>query len=260
MPKSHSILQLLSRHRVVSIVAGQVVILAALALMVLGNGLSLNVSGAFASASCASSDTSYSVRLGDTLGNIAKDHQTTVQNLTSYNHLSSADLIFVDQTICIPAKAGFAAPATSNQSPVKATSTVQTPVIPAVPVAMKVSNAILGAGNYFPYGQCTWWANERYHQLHGVYVPWTTNSNAYQWTARAHDFHWNVSSTPRVGAIMQLSPGSQGAFGVGHVAVVEQVLAGGKVNVSQMNWNGGLGIVSHSVFATGAGVAFITHN
>src|SRR5947209_20343914 len=43
-----------------------------------------------------------------------------------------------------------------------------------------------GAYNWFPYPWCTWWADSRYHQLHGVYVPWHTQSNAWQWTARAY--------------------------------------------------------------------------
>ncbi|HEY7415701.1 MAG TPA: CHAP domain-containing protein, partial [Ktedonobacteraceae bacterium] len=46
-------------------------------------------------------------------------------------------------------------------------------------------NAAVGTRNLFPYGQCTWWADQRYHQLHGVYVPWVINANAWQWVARA---------------------------------------------------------------------------
>ena len=80
-----------------------------------------------------------------------------------------------------------------------------------------------GAYNWFPYPWCTWWADERYHELHGVYVPWRTNSDAWEWTARAYQFGWNVSSRASVGSIINLQPWVQGAYGSGHVAVVEQV-------------------------------------
>lgn len=32
--------------------------------------------------------------------------------------------------------------------------------------------------NVFPYGACTWWADQRYYQLHGIFVPWHTQANA----------------------------------------------------------------------------------
>src|SRR5579864_658857 len=67
--------------------------------------------------------------------------------------------------------------------------------------------------NTFPYPQCTWWADKRYHQLHDVYVPWTTTSNAWQWSDRAYQFGWSVSQTASPGAIVDLQPGVQGAYG-----------------------------------------------
>ncbi len=67
-----------------------------------------------------------------------------------------------------------------------------------------------GSVNAFPYGSCTWWANQRYFQLHGMFVPWRTQSNAWQWTARAYEFSWHVSGSPVVGAIIDLQPGVEG--------------------------------------------------
>ncbi len=75
-----------------------------------------------------------------------------------------------------------------------------------------------GAYNWFPYPSCTWWADQRYYQLHGTYVPWRTQANAWQWTARAYQYGWHVSSVPSVGAIVNLQPWVQGAYGMGHVA------------------------------------------
>ena len=91
------------------------------------------------------------------------------------------------------------------------------------------------ANNVFPFGQCTWWANQRYHQLHGSFVPWRTNANAFQWVARAADAGWRVSGTPMVGSIVVLQPDVEGAQGLGHVGVVEQVLTDGRVIASSMN-------------------------
>ena len=116
----------------------------------------------------------------------------------------------------------------------------------------------IGSSNLFPYGECTWWANQRYFQLHGVFVPWTVNADAFQWSARASDFGWQVSNTASVGAIIDFQPGVQGASNLGHLGVVEQMLGNGRLLVSNMNWNGGLGVVSYVQFTAGPGVTFIT--
>lgn len=116
----------------------------------------------------------------------------------------------------------------------------------------------ISASNPYPYPSCTWWADERYHQLHGVYVPWTTNSNAYQWTTRAYQYGWHVSSRPSAGAIIDLQPWVQGAYGYGHVAVVEQVLSDGSVIASNMSWGYNPYSVVYWHFYQGSGVTFIT--
>ncbi len=113
-------------------------------------------------------------------------------------------------------------------------------------------------GNVFPYPACTWWANERYAQWHGYYVPWTTNSMAWQWTDRAHDFKWHVSTKPKVGAIIDLQPWVQGAYGGGHVALVEKVLGNGHVIASNMSWGADPYAVVDWEFAPGPGVTFIS--
>ncbi|GCE26390.1 hypothetical protein KDA_18740 [Dictyobacter alpinus] len=199
MPKTHSISQFGSQHRVVSMVAGQVVIMAALALMLLGTGM---VTAQSASAK-------------------ANTNMATQVATTANVHTTSAQV-----------------------TPV----TLHTP-----------STAVRGRGNYFPWGQCTYYANMRYYQLHGIYVPWTINSNAYQWVARAYDYGWHVSATPTVGSIMVLGTWTQGTGSYGHVAIVNQVLSNGRVLVSQMNW-AGLGVISQSQFryGPGSGVSFIT--
>lgn len=111
--------------------------------------------------------------------------------------------------------------------------------------------------NLFPYGSCTWWANQRYFQLHGFYVPWRIQSNAWQWTNRAEDFGWQVSNYPVLGAIVDLQPGVQGASMVGHVAIVERILRNGDVIASNMNWGAYPWAVTYVKFKPGPGVTFL---
>jgi surface antigen len=113
------------------------------------------------------------------------------------------------------------------------------------------------AGNVFPYGQCTWWANQRYHQLHGSFVPWRTNANAFQWANRAREYGWHVSGTPTVGSIIVLQPNVDGAYGLGHVGVVEQILTDGRVMASSMNWGKHPSMVTENPYVLGPGVSFI---
>ena len=131
----------------------------------------------------------------------------------------------------------------------------------AVIEAMKARGAevpIPGFVNVFPYGSCTWWANQRYYQLHGVFVPWRIQSNAWQWTARAYQFGWHVASSPVEGAIIDLQPGVQGASSwAGHVAIVERILSNGHVIASNMNWGARPWRVTYIEFAPGSGVTFL---
>src|SRR6266536_6080859 len=91
----------------------------------------------------------------------------------------------------------------------------------------------------FAFGQCTYWANMRYHALTGYWVPWL--GNAYQWMYGASISGWIVSSKPIVPSIIVLQPGVEGASYFGHVAIVEKINADGSVYTSNYNWyaNGG---------------------
>jgi surface antigen len=115
----------------------------------------------------------------------------------------------------------------------------------------------VGLSNTFPFGQCTWWADQRYYQLHGVFVPWRTNAFAANWVNLARQFGWHVSNTPIVGAIMVLQSGIQGAYSAGHVGVVERLLDDGSAIVSSMNWGMNPKMVTEHTFHPGPDVAFI---
>ena len=231
MQTSQRIWHYLQQHRVASIVIAHVSVVGILGMLLLGNTLGMNIFGASAKSACSSGDQTYIVVGGDTLGDIADRFNTTWQRLASYNHISDPNLIYVDQAICIPGKGqtnGGNGPAPAK-----------------------------GTDNPFPPGQCTWWASQRYYQLHGIYVPWMTQSDAWQWQARAQDFHWKVSGAPHVGDIIDLQPWVEGAYGLGHVAVVEQVLGNGDVMASNLNWGAFPWQVTDVEFSPGPGVAFI---
>jgi surface antigen len=112
-----------------------------------------------------------------------------------------------------------------------------------------------GNGNHFYYGQCTYWAAMRYHELTGKWVPWLGNAN--QWAAGARSFGWIVSSTPKLHSIIVLQAGVQGSGYYGHVAIVEQVNSDGSVLTSNWNWLGNWGVKTMVVFTPGSGVSFV---
>lgn len=127
---------------------------------------------------------------------------------------------------------------------------------PPTPTGTTGTSAAPGV-NVFPYGSCTWWADQRYYQLHGTFVPWHTQANAWEWTDRAYQFGWHVSGAPVIGAIIDLQPGVQGASGLGHVGVVEKILSNGHVIASNMSWGAYPWQVTDVEFAPGPGVTFI---
>lgn len=101
-----------------------------------------------------------------------------------------------------------------------------------------------GNGNPFDptfRGQCTWWTQERYHQLTGLWTPMT--GNAYQWLAQAKAAGWETGDKPPNGIpsiiCLQGNAGQGILSGLGHVAIVEKVNSDGSVQTSDMNWSVG---------------------
>lgn len=117
-----------------------------------------------------------------------------------------------------------------------------------------------GSGSLnWPTGECTFWANERYHALTGYWVPWSGNAD--QWVTGARMAGWNVSQTPHIPSIVVLMPGYEGASSAyGHVAVAEKLINSTTVDASNMNYyanGGGFDIVSYYDFTTSPGVYFV---
>ena len=205
-----------------------------LALLVLATGLSLNSGRAEAQSFCPRGTITYVVVRGDTLSKIAWRYGVNWRGLAAENRLANPNLIYSGQHLCITRAAG-------NTRQIK-----------------KQRGPLTGARNVFPYGACTWWADQRYFQLHGVFVPWRLQANAWQWVARAYQFGWRVSSTPSRGAIIVLQPWVEGAYGLGHVAVVERILNNGHVIASNMSWGRAPLRITYVQFAPGPGVRFVS--
>jgi N-acetylmuramoyl-L-alanine amidase len=246
MPRRHKILHVFQDRPTLSKVAGHIVVITTLAIVVLLYAFRQHLFPVSANAECASGFRPYTIVNGDTLWKIASQNNTTWQEIARDNKLSNPNLITTGQQVCLNNTSSSSQP---DQQPQSASITLAMHETSS-------SAAIKGTSNYFPYGQCTWWANQRYHQLYGIYVPWTTNSNAWQWSARARDFRWQVTTKPTVGDIVDLQPWVQGASSLGHVAIVEKILPNGHVMSSNMNWGGSANIVNVE-FAPGSGVTFI---
>ena len=232
------------QHRVASVVAGHVIVGSLLAVIVLSSTFGSTIFGAFAKSICSTGDQTYMVVSGDTLGAIANRYHTSWQSLASYNRIANANIIYINEHVCIPGNSHTAGGGGNTGGGTTTFSGDHGP---------------RGSYNPYPYGQCTWYAAQRFYQLHGFFVPWTTNANAWEWTARAYDYGWRVSSQPSVGAIVDLQPYVQGAYYLGHVGVVEQVLSDGSVIATNMNWGIYPWAVSHIHVSPGYGVTFISY-
>jgi surface antigen len=97
---------------------------------------------------------------------------------------------------------------------------------------------------------CTAWAHSKRRDLP------LTLGHARTWGVRAKAQGFPVDGKPRVGDVMVLLPGVQGAHRrYGHVAYVIAV-KGNRVTVSEMNGGQGCG-VKRDTYRTGRGVSFI---
>ena len=235
---------------------------------------------------CSKTDRKHTVVGGDTLARIATNYGLSGHMVAAYNHMADQSVLYAGQSLCIQGTASgsaFSRNLRSLRVPARVTARMHL-VNPAPHQVHKKRDrsagldgkndgllhlsdgyaafrnslaASAGFVNVFSYGQCTWWAAQRYFQLHSVVVPWRSQANAEQWTARAYENGWNVSSLPVQGSIIVLQPGVQGASGLGHVGIVERVLNDDTAIVSSMNWGYGDGGISLDLFRPGLGVTFL---
>lgn len=172
------------------------------------------------------------IKPGDSLSSLAEKHHTTWVRLYNANKkVINPDLIHPGDKIVIPTE--------DQKLPDRYNNYVAAPAVshsPAYTAASTASNAGASAnynvvsGNAYDWGQCTWYVKNRRPDIGSFW-----GNAGYSWLASARAAGFTTSSTPRAGAV---------AVQAGHVAYVESV-DGGNVRVSEMNWNGGVGIVSY---------------
>ena len=105
------------------------------------------------------------------------------------------------------------------------------------------SQKFAGQTNHYLYGWCAWYAFEQRAALgKPVSNMWGDANN---WAASASADGFTVSNSPSVGAIAQSYAGSNGAGASGHVAIVESIHGDGSITVSEMGWNGSVGIATY---------------
>lgn len=88
-------------------------------------------------------------------------------------------------------------------------------------------------GNPYPYGECTWYVWQYYHDTQGVDIA-RNMGNATDWVTSAQREGWTVDQTPAVGKTVSWSAAKYPIFG--HVAVVTDVAADGSFTVTEANF------------------------
>ncbi|AVO01476.1 MULTISPECIES: CHAP domain-containing protein [Staphylococcus] len=149
-------------------------------------------------------------------------------NYTSYNTQATA-----------PRTGGLGASYSTSDNNVKVTTTSA----PKTSTNTFANRSSSGA-NLYTVGQCTYYVFDKVGGKIG-----STWGNANNWANAAAASGYTVNNNPSAGAILQTS---QGAFG--HVAYVESVNSDGSVNVSEMNYGQGPGVVTtRTISASQAG-------
>lgn len=180
------------------------------------------------------------VKLGDTLSSIADTHKTTYKRIFNANaSIVNPDIIDVDDTVRIPR-----ADEVLTDRPLPANIVLPAAQASNLPTAAAAASAPAGgevtmrrgtamgsvAGNGYVWGNCTWYVKNRRPDLPN------NLGNGGSWVANAASMGLATGSKPVAGAV-----GEQ----PGHVVYVESVNANGTVNISEMNYNGGLGQVHY---------------
>ncbi len=119
----------------------------------------------------------------------------------------------------MPAAPSFPTPQQAPAAPAPAPASAPA-AAPAKPAA--------DTTNTYVKGQCTWYVKNKRPDLPNRL------GNGGQWVKNAAARGFSTGKTPKVGAVAEQP---------GHVAYVEAVNANGTVKISEMNYNGGVGVV-----------------
>lgn len=158
----------------------------------------------------------YTATTNDTLPDLAKKFQGSLDTIIAYNGLENAEDIDGGKIIIIPGGI-MPQPPKPKVAPKSGSGKVKPGGVTQPQI---VDN---GTGHLFPWGYCTWYVATRVH------IPW--GGNAKNWLANARAYGAVVSKTPTAGAIVVTNDSRR----YGHVAYVESVSDDG-FTVSEMNF------------------------
>lgn len=172
---------------------------------------------------------SYKVEYGDTLIQISKQYDVSIDSIREYNSIRG-DILRLGQNLIIPT--GIIPKYSPTRTIVQRTTSVVSKVVSKLypKVSPMTGDSDDVKPHIFPYGQCTWYVATR------RFVPWS--GHAKQWLKNSQQFGYRVGKVPAVGAIVATKEDAV----YGHVAYVEEVTSDSIV-ISEMNYKG-LGIYS----------------
>lgn len=190
------------------------------------------------------------VKSGDSLSSIAKAKKTSFVRIFNANaKIANPNVISAGDKIRIPAKgeklpnrygnmqkqAAVAAAAPVAVAPVAAqvapvAYAAQPAQVAAAPVASSHAPRGSSAGNTYAQGYCTWYVKNMRGDLPNQL------GNGGSWSANAAAQGFKTGSKARAGAVAETA---------GHVAYVDSVNSNGTINISEMNYAGGIGQVNN---------------
>lgn len=164
------------------------------------------------------------VKAGDTLESIAKEHDTTYVYLFNANpSIEHPDLIDVDDKVTIPAEGQEFPDRMSQLAPVAAPVTA-TSATAATYTTQQYSAAPINSSSYY-VGNGMWCTDYVHSKRPDVAI---YGNAGYNWIGAAQAAGKSTGSAPQAGAV---------AVTDGHVAYVESVNSDGSYVVSEMGWN-----------------------
>lgn len=190
------------------------------------------------------------VTSGDSLTGIAQANNVTVDAIATENSIADPNIIEPGQTLTITkpnssqeptdyygslkaAAAAFITPPVQQPTVAVAQASTTTSASKTTVSASSAASSYRAssAGNTYVWGTCTWYVKERKPN-----IPNHLGNGGYGWIATAAAAGYATGTSPVAGAIGVES---------GHVAIVEGVNANGTVNISEMNYAGGVGVVHY---------------
>lgn len=195
---------------------------------------------------------SVTIQEGDTLSSIADTNGTTYVRIFNANEaLVSPDVINAGDSVRIPDEneqlpdrySEYQAALATYVAPVVETTTYSQPTAgyQAITPAYSYTGGST-TGNTYAWGNCTWYAKDRRSDLPNML------GNGGSWVGSAAAQGYATGSTPQAGAIAEIP---------GHVMYVEGVNGDGSVNISEMNYNGGVGQVNYRTVSASSIAGYI---